>query len=50
MLGNLLVETGWNVRRVEAYPCEVELCLYAYIFAFFFVLCAEDLEFGGSER
>lgn len=33
-----------------AYPGEVELCLERDVFAFLFVLVAEDLEFGRLQR
>jgi hypothetical protein len=32
------------------YPCEVELCLHADVFAFLFILRAEDLQFFRLER
>ena len=37
-------------RTLDETPGIVELGLEGYVFAFFLILCAEDLEFGGFER
>lgn len=36
-------------RGEVAYPCIVELCLKADVFAFFLILCAQDLQLVGLE-